>query len=139
MSQYLQVRVADVHVLLPALQIHEILGLDNGFAHNEVHVAWRNQVIALVDLGEVLERSARTRRAYGVVYSFSDDPAEPVTMLQVDEVLGLRHPDDREWQALPYVPSRAQTLFDAVWSESSGQRHSYRLRHPASLPVAQAS
>ncbi len=139
MSQYLQVRVADVHVLLPALQVHEVLGLDAGLTQTDVHVAWRDQVIGLMDLGELLERSPRTRRPYGVVYSFSDDEAEPVVMLQIDEVLGLRQPSEREWRPLPFVPSRAQTLFDAVWSESDGQRHSYRLRHPAALDKTASS
>ncbi len=132
MSQYLQVRVADVHVLLPALQVHEVLGLGAQTTQSEVHVAWRDQVIALLDLGEVFERSARTQRGYGVVYSFADDSTEPA-MLMVDEVLGLRRPAASEWRALPRIRSRAQDLFDAVWVETSSERHSYRLRHPAPL------
>lgn len=132
MSQYLQVRVADVYVLLPALQVHEVMGLDEHITQSEAHVAWRDQVIALLDLGEVFERSARTRRDYGVVYSFSEEGSEPA-MLMVDEVLGLRRPTASEWRPLPSIQSRAQTLFDAVWVEPSGGRHAYRLRHPAPL------
>lgn len=132
MTQYLQVKVEDVHVLLPALQVHEVMGLEDVATQNESHVAWRDQVIALLDLGEVLGRPVRCARSHGVVYSSEDGDAEPV-MLRVGEVLGLRTPKEAQWHPLPRLPSRALELLDAVWVEPPEGRHSYRVRHPARL------
>ena len=132
MSQFLQVKVEDVHVLLPALQVHEVTSLEGLVTQSDAHVAWRDRIIALMDLGQVLGRPSSLPRHFGVVYSTTEDGAEPV-MLQVSEVLGLRTPQPQEWRALPYIQSRAQALLDAVWVEPPDERHSYRLRHPVDL------
>lgn len=133
MSQYLQVKVADVHVLLAALNVHEVMRVDDLVTQADAHVDWRDRIIAFRDLGHVLGRnSSPQRRHYGVVYSCTDDGAEPV-MLQVDEVLGLREPKADEWRPLPGIQTRAQVLLDGVWTETATQRNSYRLRHPTVL------
>ncbi len=129
MPQYLQVKVEDIHVLLPALQVHEVTTLEGMVTQADAHVAWRDQIIALMDLGEVLGRPRTCTRGFGVVYNASDDASAPV-MLQVNEVLGLRTPGPRDWRPLPGIQSRAQLLLDAVWVEPPDERHSYRLRHP---------
>lgn len=132
MSQYLQVRVEGIAVLLPALQVHEVLGLEGMVMQSEAHVAWREQIIALMDLGAVLDRPRSTQRTHGVVYSLGDS-AEPPVMLQVDEVLGLRTPQAADWRPLPQLPSQAQVWLDGIWLEPPDQRHAYRLRHPVLL------
>jgi chemotaxis signal transduction protein len=134
MSQYLQVKVADVHVLLPTLHVHEVMRLDDLLTQGTAHVDWRNRVIALMDLGQVLGRTATAlKRHYGVVYSSTENADDPPVMLQVDEVLGLREPKAQDWRPLPDIQTRAQLLLDAVWVESAHDRHSYRMRHPTSL------
>jgi len=134
MSQYLQVKVADVHVLLPTLHVHEVMRLDDLLTQGSAHVDWRNRVIALMDLGQVLGRTTvAIKRHYGVVYSCTENADDPPVMLQVDEVQGLREPKPQQWRPLPDIQTRAQLLLDAVWVESSPERHSYRLRHPTAL------
>ena len=134
MSQYLQVKVEDIHVLLPALEVHEVMSLE-GLIQSDGHVAWRDQIIALLDLGQVLGRPSTDERGFGVVFNCGDDTTAPV-MLQVSEVLGLRTPKERDWRPLPAVSARAQALLDAVWVEPPDERHSYRLRHPVDLHQA---
>jgi len=129
MTQYLQVKVEDIHVLLPALEVHEVTSLEGLVTQGDAHVAWRDRIIALQDLGELLGRPKSAERGFGVVYNCTDDPTIPV-MLQVSEVMGLRTPADKDWRALPAVSSRAQALLDAVWVEPPHEMHSYRLRHP---------
>ena len=132
MVQYLKVKVEDIHVLLPALQVHEVTSLEGLITQGEAHVAWREEVLALLDLGQVLGRPCSSKRGFGVVFHCQDDAQVPV-MLAVNEVLGLRTPQNRDWRALPPVSSRAQQLLDAVWVEPPNERHSYRLRYPVDL------
>ena len=140
MSQYLQVKVADIHVLLPTLHVHEVMRLADLASRTEVHVDWRDRVIPLIDLGQVLGRERlNDKRHYGVVYSPLDNRDEPPIMLQVDEVLGLREPKAQDWRPLPGIQTRAQELIDLVWVENSPERHSYRLRHPVDLAQAFAA
>jgi len=56
MTQYLQVKVEDIHVLLPALEVHEVTSLEGLVTQGDAHVAWRDRIIALQDLGELLGR-----------------------------------------------------------------------------------
>ena len=102
---------------------------EDALATLEEAMPWRDRIIALQDLGELLGRPKSAERGFGVVYNCTDDPTVPV-MLQVSEVMGLRTPADKDWRALPAVSSRAQALLDAVWVEPPHEMHSYRLRHP---------
>lgn len=136
MSQFLQVKVEDIHVLLPALQVHEVMSLEGLVTQSDAHVAWRDRILALMDLGQVLGRPQNHGRHYGVVYSTADEGTEPV-MLQVSEVLGLRTPQAQDWRPLPSIQSKAQALLDAVWVEPPDEKHSFRLRHPVNLSQKQ--
>lgn len=136
MSRYLQIKVEDIYVLLPALQVHEVAQTDALVTQSDAHVVWRDQVIALVDLGQKLDRTARARRSYGVVYSLDDEDQAPV-MLQVDEVLGLRSPQVNDMRLLPTVGAETAAWLDGLWLEPpTGERNSYFLRHPIRLIAA---
>lgn len=137
MSRYLQIKVEDIYVLLPALQVHEVTQSDALVIQADAHVVWRDQVIALVDLGQKLDRPHCARRGYGVVYSLSDDGQAPV-MLQVDEVLGLRSPLASDMRALPRLRAETAAWLEGLWLEPPlGERHSYFLRHPVRVALTE--
>ncbi len=116
MAQFLHIRVEDIDLLLPALQVHEVIGLEQQNRSAEDHAIWRDQVIASCDLGHLLQRcaTALSHRQYGVVYSPDDTDALPVLML-IDEVLGLRNPTREQLHKLPGAMTAAQGLFDGLW------------------------
>lgn len=114
MAQFLHIRVEDVDLLLPALQVHEVISLDPDARSSDAHALWREQVLASCDLGQVLQRCPTPRgRAYGVVYSPDESDAAPVLLL-IDEVLGLRKPRPEQLHRLPGVKTAAHRWFDAL-------------------------
>jgi len=116
MAQFLHIRVEDIDLLLPALQVHEVIGLEQTNRSAEDHAIWRDEVIASCDLGHLLQRcdTALRHRQYGVVYSPDDSDGLPVLML-IDEVLGLRNPTREQLHKLPGVVTAAHGLFDGIW------------------------
>jgi chemotaxis signal transduction protein len=138
MAQYLQIKVADIHVLLPALQVHEVASLQGLATQTDAHVVWRDKVIAFHDLGQLLDRPSSTQRSYGVVFSMGSDADEPV-MLQVDEVLGLRSPQAQDMHPLPELNSQTLAWLDGVWLEPPNGRNSFRLRHPIQPSATQVA
>lgn len=133
MAQFLHIRVEDIDLLLPALQVHEVLGLEQKHRSAEDHAIWRDQVIASCDLGHVLQRCtlALTHRHYGVVYSPDDSEGLPVLML-IDEVLGLRNPTREQLHKLPGGMTTAQGLFDGIWIDNKLEMKAYCVK--AKLP-----
>jgi chemotaxis signal transduction protein len=119
MAQFLHIRVEDIDLLLPALQVHEVIGLEQQNRSAEDHAIWRDQVIACCDLGHLLKRcaTALNHRHYGVVYSPDDTDGLPVLML-IDEVLGLRNPTREQLHKLPGAMSTAHGLFDGIWIDN---------------------
>lgn len=118
MAQFLHIRVDDIDLLIPALQVHEVIGRDPESGPAEDHAIWRDQVISSCDLGQVLGRSnTSTARAYGVVYSPDNSDDLPVLML-IDEVLGLRNPKREQLHKLPGAMATVQSLFDAIWIDN---------------------
>ena len=119
MAQFLHIRVEDIDLLLPALQVHEVIGLEQQNRSAEDHAIWRDQVIASCDLGHLLQRcaTAQRHRQYGVVYSPDDLDALPVLML-IDEVLGLRNPTREQLHKLPGIITTAHGLFDGIWIDN---------------------
>lgn len=118
MAQYLHIRVEDVDLLLPALQVHEVIGLDSQERHADGHVLWRDQVIMASDLGKMLQRCTTAPiRGYGVVFSPDNSDAPPVLMV-IDEVLGLRNPLREQLHRLPGGQTAAHDLFDAIWIDN---------------------
>ena len=118
MAQYLHIRVEDIDLLLPALQVHEVIGLEHKESQSDGHAIWRDEVIAAFDLGQILHRcSTAAARDYGVVYSPDDSDALPVLML-IDEVLGLRNPTREQLHKLPGVMTTAHGLFDGIWIDN---------------------
>lgn len=119
MAQFLHIRVEDIDLLLPALQVHEVIGLELQNRSAEDHAIWRDEVIASVDLGHVLQRcnTAQSYRQFGVVYSPDTSDALPVLML-IDEVLGLRNPTQDQLHKLPGAMTTAHGLFDGIWIDS---------------------
>lgn len=114
MAQYLHIRVEDLDLLLPALQVHEVLGLDPDKRPGEAHALWREQVLVSCDLGQILQRCTHPQsRAYGVVYSADETDAPPVLML-IDEVLGLRKPKPDQLHRLPGFKTDAHRWFEAL-------------------------
>jgi chemotaxis signal transduction protein len=136
MAQYLHIRVEDVALLLPALQVHEVIGLDNQNHAADGHVIWRDQAIMACDLGHVLQRcnAPVTTRGYGVVFSADNDDVPPVLM-RIDEVLGLRNPRREQLHRLPGVKTTAHELFDAIWIDQALGLQAYCLKEqlPARL------
>ncbi|MEK7344209.1 MAG: chemotaxis protein CheW [Pseudomonadota bacterium] len=129
MAQYLHVRVEDVALLLPALQVHEVIGLENQGPHADGHMIWRDQTIMAFDLGYVLRRcnAAVPTRAYGVVFSPDDSDAPPVLMA-IDEVLGLRNPRREQLQRLPSVKTVAHDWFESIWIDDQLGAQAYCLK-----------
>ncbi len=133
MAQYLHIRVEDVDLLLPALQVHEVIGLTPQDLETDGHAIWRDQVIAARDLGQVLHRcSTLVAREFGVVYSPDDSDAQPV-LLTIDSVLGLRNPQREQLHRLPSLKSSAHGLFDAIWIDADLGLKAYCVK--AQLPV----
>jgi len=119
MAQFLHIRVEDIDLLLPALQVHEVIGLEQKDRSAEDHAIWRDEVIASCDLGFILQRcpAALPHRHYGVVYSPDETDGLPVLML-IDEVLGLRNPTQEQLHKLPSGMSAARSLFDGIWIDN---------------------
>lgn len=127
MAIYLQVRVANVHLMLDALHVHEVLSLDTVLAGASDHAQWRDDVISTVNVAALFGLPG-AHIAMGVVYTPSETSA-PV-MLMFDEVLGLKDMRPSDWHPLPRIPASSARFFDWVWLESADQRQSFRLRHP---------
>lgn len=129
MAQYLHIRVEDVDLLLPALQVHEVVGLEQLMPQADGHSLWRDQVIQTRDLGEVLKRCDRPgNRSYGVVYSPDSTEDIPVLLL-IDEVMGLRNPSREQLYRLPGATTTAHHLFDAFWVDNRLGAKAYRVKH----------
>jgi hypothetical protein len=132
MAQYLHIRVEDVDLLLPALQVHEVLGLEHQERPSDDHAIWRDLVLAAFDLGQILQRcDAPKPRGFGVVYSHDTSDAEPM-MWMIDEVLGLRNPQRDQLHRLPGALSTSHSLFDAIWIDAKLGHKAYCLK--AQLP-----
>ena len=127
MAIYLQLRVGPVHLLLDALKVHEVMGLDTLTRGAQGHVHWRDDVLHYLDLGPFLQIEVEPA-SMAVVYSPADDA--PPLMLGATEVLGLRTLQAGDWSAMPRLPAASAVFFDAVWLEPAHQRQSFRLRHP---------
>lgn len=119
MAQFLHIRVEDIDLLLPALQVHEVIGLEQQTRTADDHAIWRDQVLACYDLGEVLRRctNAAKQRQYGVVFSPDGSDELPVLIL-IDEVLGLRSPQREQLHKLPGAVSTAHDWFDGIWIDN---------------------
>ncbi len=125
MAQYLHIRVEDVDLLLPALQVHEVIGLTPEDLQTEGHAMWRDQVIAARDLGQVLKRcTSPAVREFGVVYSPDNSDAPPVLMA-IDSVLGLRTPRQEQLHRLPGLKTGAHDLFEAIWMDTQSGLKAY--------------
>jgi len=133
MAQYLHIRVEDIDLLLPALQVHEVIGLEHTQNQSDGHAIWRDDVIAAFDLGHILQRcTTASTRNYGVVYSIDDSDATPVLMA-IDEVLGLRNPLRDQLHKLPGAMTTAHSLFDAIWIDNKLGLKAYCVK--AKLPA----
>lgn len=130
MAIFLQVRTGQLHLMLDALQVHEVIGLDALVDGAQGHVQWREQVLIGVDAGEFF-CLPHAQPTMGVVYSPGKD-GQPL-LLKVEEVLGLRDLGKSQWGRLPNLPPRTAGFFDAVWLEPEASRQSFRLRHPLDL------
>lgn len=129
MAQYLHIRVEDVDLLLPALQVHEVVGLEQLTPQADGHSLWRDQVIQTRDLGEVLKRCDQPgNRSYGVVYSPDSTEDIPVLLL-IDEVMGLRNPSREQLYRLPGATTNAHHLFDAFWVDNRLGAKAYRVKN----------
>ena len=130
MALFLHIRVEDLDILLPALQVHEVIGLDPDKRQGETHAVWREQVLVSYDLGQTLQRCKQpNNRAYGVVFSADETDAPPVLML-IDEVLGLRKPKPEQLHRLPGVKTAAQRWFEALWVDNQLGFKGYCVRTP---------
>ena len=128
MAQYLHIRIEDIDLLLPALQVHEVIGLEDEERTTDGHAIWRDQVLAAFDLGQVLQRcDAGGKRSYGVVYSPELSDAPPVLML-IDEVMGLRNPQREQLHKLPGAMNHSHALFDGIWIDSAHGHKAYCLK-----------
>lgn len=125
MAIYLQVRAGQIHLLLDALSVHEIMGLDALAEGGGAHCEWRSQVLQSVNLGEFFG-SASEAPGMGVVYT-PDREAAPL-MLKVDEVLRLRELRPADWSALPRLPEQTLVFFDAIHVDGASGQQIYRLR-----------
>jgi len=130
MAQYLHIRVEDVDLLLPALQVHEVISLDMAARSSDAHALWREQILTSCDLGQILQRCpAPKSRAYGVVFSPDESDALPVMML-IDDVLGLRKPRAEQLHRLPGAKTAAHQWFDALWVDNALGLRAYCVRTP---------
>ena len=127
MAIFLQVRTGRLHLMLDALQVHEVVGLEGVIDGAQGHAQWRDQVLTSLDLGEFF-CLPHMPPVMGVVYSPEVD-GEPV-LLKVEEVLGLRNLGAQQWRQLPYLPQRSRVFFESVWLEPEHDRQSFRLTHP---------
>lgn len=127
MAIYLQVRAGQIHLLLDALSVHEILGLDALAEGGGAHCAWRSEVLQSVNLGEFFG-SASLAPGMGVVYT-PDRETAPL-MLKVDEVVRLRELRAADWSSLPRLPEQTLVFLDAIHVDGASGQQIYRLRSP---------
>ncbi len=142
MAIYLQVRAGQIHLLLDALSVHEILGLDALAEGGGSHCEWRSEVLQSLNLGEFLGSPSESP-GMGVVYTPQPDvPGARPMMLKVDEVLRLRELRAGDWSALPRLPEQTLVFFDAIHVDATAGQQIYRLRNRlapalfAALPAA---
>jgi chemotaxis signal transduction protein len=130
MAIFLQVRTGSLYLMLDALQVHEVIGLEALVDGAQGHTQWRDQVLSAVDLGQFFGLP-HAQPSMGVVYTPSLE-GEPL-LLKVEEVLGLHNQGAQHWSRLPNLPERAAQYFDTVWLEAEHSRQSFRLRYPLDL------
>lgn len=134
MATYLQLRVGPVHLLLNALQVHEVMRADTMGMGAQGHAQWRDEVLHFLDLGAFLQLQAEPA-TMAVVYS-PDEGGQPLVM-GVSEVLGLRNLGPSDWSAMPRLPTASAAFVDAVWLEPAHQRQSFHWRFPIGIEVFQ--
>ena len=128
MAIYLQVRAGNLHLLVDALGVHEILSLgDLPVGGQGEHVEWRQQVLNSVAVHTFFAQD-QGERVMGVVYSAAD--GEPPVMLEVDEVEGLRNIGPTEWLPMPRLPTETMVFFDALALDLRSDAQVYRLKRP---------
>lgn len=135
MAIYLQLRVGPVHLLLPGLQVHEVMRADTLGMGAQGHAQWRDTVLPFVDMGAFLQLGTEPA-SMAVVYS-PDENGQPL-VLGASEVLGLRDLGPSDWRAMPRLPTASAAFLDAVWLEPAHQRQSFRWRFPLDIKVFQA-
>ncbi|MEY4471173.1 MAG: hypothetical protein RIT20_1514 [Pseudomonadota bacterium] len=133
MAIYLQVRSGPVYLMLDALAVHEVLGLEGQIDGAQGHVEWRDDVLSAINMAELLGFEAPAP-VMGVVYTPEDD-GQPI-MLMVEEVLGLKNLSAQDWSKMPRIPADSARYIDGVWLEPQHERQSFRFRRP--MPKAQA-
>lgn len=135
MAIYLQLRVGPVHLLLDALQVHEVLRSDVLGLGAQGHAQWRDDVLHFVDMGAFLQLE---HEPPGMAVVYSPDAQGRPLMLGVSEVLGLRDLGPRDWSPMPRLPMASAAFLDAVWLEPAHERQSFRWRFPIDVQVFQS-
>jgi hypothetical protein len=136
MSIYLQVRAGQLHILVDALGVHEVLSLEDlAVGGQGGHIEWRKQVLNSVTVHSFFGQ-AQGERLMGVVYSAADGDAP--LMLEVDEVVGLRNITPTQWTPMPRLPDATRVFFDALIGDLNSDAQVYRLRRPLDMALFQS-
>ena len=139
MRNFLYVMVGTVPVLLDSDAVHEVIPLpkDNGREDSmglcaAGHMNWRDQLLAVVTMREMLELPLATNSSdkVGVVYRFSLD--HPPIFFVVDKILRILKLGLDAFVPLLIVPDKLSRYFDKVYIDSDEYRQVYCLRNPFS-------
>ena len=128
MATYLQVRAGNLHLLIDALGVHEIVSLsDLPVGGQGEHVEWRKQVLNSVPVHSFFAQE-QGERVMGVVYSATE--GDTPMMFEVDEIIGLRSIGQKDWLPMPRLPSETMVFFDALVKDLKTDIQVYRLKRP---------
>jgi chemotaxis signal transduction protein len=135
MAIFLQVRSGPVFLMLDALAVHEVMGLEGLVDGAQGHVEWREDVLSAVNVAQLLGFAA-PQPVMGVVYT-PEEGARPL-MLMVEEVLGLKDLEAHHWSRMPRIPADSSRFIDGVWLEPLLERQSFRFRRPmpSEMPIS---
>lgn len=126
-------------VLLDALAVHEILKPEpDMFSSDGKQLAWRDEVLAVIDMGQLLQARQRVHVSLCMAMVYSSMPGQKIALL-FDRVTGISGSSDRAaaMQVLPpcgLLPDTLYQVFDGVFTEmtASGQQF-YHMRRPFDL------
>ena len=91
---------------------------------------WRDQLLAVVTMREMLELPSATNSSdkVGVVYRYSPD--HPPIFFVVDQILRILKLGLDAFVPLPIVPDKLSRYFDKVYIDKDESRQVYCLRNP---------
>jgi len=147
MKEYLRIKSGSFHLMLDAIQILEIIEINNESDTVSVgdsskietaseHISWREHMLKLIDWQQILGQKPSQTINFHVVYQLSN-PSQAI-VYAIDQIIGLVHLEKSDFLTLPPLPEKLSQLFDKAYFDNQQQIQVMCLRSELSLDTIEA-